>query len=60
MIIYFTQYDKVNTAMVANWWPEKTNRGLTFGIWSSHQYIGEILAAVASYCILHSGLDYRW
>lgn len=50
----------VNTAIMGNWWPEKENRGLTFGVWTCHQYIGEIAAALASYYILSSGLDYRW
>ena len=30
------------------------------GLWTCHQYIGDIAAAVASAYILRSGFDWRW
>ena len=50
---------KVNTAIMGNWWPAK-GRGLIFGLWTCHQYIGDIVAALAAGFLLHSGFDYRW
>eukprot|EP00596_Hydrurales_sp_CCMP1899_P003824 CAMPEP_0119042288 /NCGR_PEP_ID=MMETSP1177-20130426/14518_1 /TAXON_ID=2985 /ORGANISM="Ochromonas sp, Strain CCMP1899" /LENGTH=471 /DNA_ID=CAMNT_0007008961 /DNA_START=96 /DNA_END=1511 /DNA_ORIENTATION=- len=49
----------VNTAIMGNWWPAK-GRGLIFGLWTCHQYIGDIVAALAAGYLLHSGYDYRW
>ena len=43
---------------MGNWFPAK-GRGLVFGIWTCHQYIGDITAALASGYLLHSGYDYR-
>jgi hypothetical protein len=31
-----------------------------FGLWTCHQYIGDIAAALASGYLLHNGYDYRW
>ena len=31
-----------------------------FGLWTCHQYIGDIAAAVASAIIIRSGYDWRW
>lgn len=39
---------------MGNWFPAK-NRGLTFGLWTCHQYVGDIAAALASAYILSSG-----
>jgi hypothetical protein len=44
---------------MGNWWPAK-GRGLIFGLWTCHQYIGDIVAALAAGYLLHSGFDYRW
>lgn len=49
----------VNTAIMGNWWPAK-GRGLIFGLWTCHQYIGDIVAALAAGYLLHTGYDYRW
>lgn len=49
----------VNTAIMGNWFPAK-GRGLIFGLWTCHQYVGDITAAVFSAIILHSGIDWRW
>lgn len=49
----------VNTAIMGNWFPAK-GRGLVFGLWTCHQYIGDIAAALASAYILHAGYDWRW
>eukprot|EP01038_Epipyxis_sp_PR26KG_P004666 gene4666-6554_t len=49
----------VNTAIMGNWFPAK-GRGLVFGLWTCHQYVGDIVAALASAYILHSGYDWRW
>ena len=44
---------------MGNWWPAK-GRGLIFGLWTCHQYIGDIVAALAAGILLHGGFDYRW
>jgi hypothetical protein len=44
---------------MGNWWPAK-GRGLIFGLWTCHQYIGDIVAALAAGYLLHTGFDYRW
>jgi OPA family glycerol-3-phosphate transporter-like MFS transporter 1/2 len=49
---------KVNTAIMGSWYPAK-GRGLVFGLWTCHQYIGDIIAAIASAYILHNGIDWR-
>lgn len=49
----------VNTAIMGNWFPAK-GRGLVFGLWTCHQYVGDIVAALASAFMLNSGLDWRW
>ncbi len=49
----------VNTAIMGNWFPAK-GRGLIFGLWTCHQYVGDIAAAIFSALILHSGYDWRW
>jgi len=48
----------VNTAIMGNWFPAK-GRGLVFGLWTCHQYVGDIVAALASALILHVGMDWR-
>lgn len=50
----------VNTAIMGNWFPKK-GRGLIFGLWTCHQYIGDIVAALMGAWILEaSGLDWRY
>jgi OPA family glycerol-3-phosphate transporter-like MFS transporter 1/2 len=41
----------VNTAIMGNWFSKK-GRGLIFGLWTCHQYVGDIVAALASAYIL--------
>jgi sugar phosphate permease len=50
---------QVNTAIMGNWFPAK-GRGLIFGLWTCHQYVGDIVAALASAYILRSGYDWRF
>jgi sugar phosphate permease len=49
----------VNTAIMGNWFSAK-NRGLVFGTWTCHQYIGNIIAAVVATAILSTTLPYWW
>jgi sugar phosphate permease len=50
----------VNTAIMGNWFP-KEGRGLVFGLWTCHQYMGDIVAALFSAWVLESsGLDWRY
>ena len=49
----------VNTAIMGTWFTAK-GRGLIFGLWTCHQYVGDIVAAIFSAWILHSGFDWRW
>lgn len=49
----------VNTAIMGNWFG-KQGRGLVFGLWTCHQYIGDIAAAIASAYILRSGYAWQW
>lgn len=48
----------VNTAIMGSWFSSK-GRGLIFGLWTCHQYVGDIAAAVFSAWILRSGYDWR-
>jgi len=43
---------------MGNWYPKK-GRGLVFGLWTCHQYTGDIVAAIAGAWILNSSLDWR-
>ena len=47
----------VNTAIMGNWFPKK-GRGLVFGLWTCHQYSGDIVAAFAGAAILNSALNW--
>ncbi len=49
---------QVNTAIMGSWYPAK-GRGFIFGLWTCHQYIGDIAAAIFSAYILRSGYDWR-
>eukprot|EP00808_Paulinella_micropora_P018774 g75262.t1 len=43
----------LNVAVMGRWYSRK-NRGLVFGLWSCHAYIGDVLAALVSAWILAS------
>lgn len=49
----------VNTAIMGAWFPAK-GRGLVFGLWTCHQYVGDIVAALASAWILRSTWNWKW
>ena len=48
----------VNTAIMGNWYSSQ-GRGLIFGLWTCHQYVGDIAAAIFSAYIIRSGYDWR-
>jgi len=48
----------VNTAIRGNWYSSQ-GRGLIFGLWTCHQYVGDIAAAIFSAYIIRSGYDWR-
>jgi len=53
----------VGTAVMGNWFCDKksvANRGLIFGLWTCHQYCGDITAAFCTAWVLNSGLPYWW
>jgi len=53
----------VGTAVMGNWFCDKKsieNRGLIFGLWTCHQYCGDVTAALCTAFILGAGLDYTW
>jgi sugar phosphate permease len=49
----------VNTSVMGAWWPKK-GRGLVFGLWTCHQYIGDIMAALATAFIINHGWPWQW
>mmetsp|Transcript_6244 Transcript_6244/g.8273 ORF Transcript_6244/g.8273 Transcript_6244/m.8273 type:complete len:479 (-) Transcript_6244:511-1947(-) len=49
----------VNTAIMGSWFPAK-NRGLIFGLWTCHQYLGNIVSAFVAAAVLSSPIDYWW
>merc|ERR1719197_2388100 len=49
----------VNTVIMGNWFGKK-NRGFIFGLWTCHQYIGDIVAAVATAAMLNNGWHWLW
>ena len=49
----------VNTAIMGNWFG-KGNRGLIFGLWTCHQFVGDIIAALATAGIVAAGLPWQW
>lgn len=49
----------VNTAIMGSWFPKK-DRGFIFGLWTCHQYVGDIVAAFAGAIILSSPLNWRY
>ena len=49
----------VNTSIMGNWFPKK-GRGLIFGLWTCHQYIGDIAAALLTAAIINLGFPWQW
>lgn len=49
----------VNTAIMGNWFPAK-GRGLIFGLWTCHQYVGDIVAAIFSAWILSTDISWEY
>jgi len=49
----------VNTSVMGAWWPKK-GRGLIFGLWTCHQYIGDIVAALATAWMIGAGWPWQW
>jgi OPA family glycerol-3-phosphate transporter-like MFS transporter 1/2 len=48
---------------MGNWFCDKKsieNRGLIFGLWTCHQYLGDISAAVCTAIVLGAGFDYTY
>ena len=48
---------------MGNWFCDpdsKKNRGLIFGTWTCHQYLGDIIAAVCTAVLLHYKVVYWW
>jgi len=53
----------VGTAVMGNWFCDpasQKNRGLIFGLWTCHQYMGDITAAVCTAIVLGLGFSYWW
>jgi len=49
----------VNTSVMGNWFPKK-GRGLVFGLWTCHQYVGDIISGLATAAIVNSGYSWQW
>ena len=49
----------VNTSIMGNWFPKK-GRGLIFGLWTCHQYIGDIAAALLTAAIIKAGFAWQY
>jgi len=53
----------VGTAVMGNWFCDTKsvkNRGTIFGLWTCHQYVGDVAAQLASSAILAVGWPYWW
>jgi sugar phosphate permease len=50
----------VNTAIMGAWFTHSHTRGLVFGLWTCHQYVGDVVAALVSAYVLSEGVDWRW
>lgn len=53
----------VGTAVMGNWFcdPDSLkNRGLIFGLWTCHQYCGDITSQLVSAAVLGAGWSYWW
>jgi len=53
---------QVNTAIMDNWIDKNDadSRGTIFGLWTCHQYVGDIAAALASAGLISAGFDWKW
>lgn len=53
----------VGTAVMGNWFCDKKsveNRGLIFGLWTCHQYCGDVTAALCTAIVLGANMHYTW
>jgi len=53
----------VGTAVMGNWFCDKESvkrRGLIFGLWTCHQYCGDVTAALCTAFVLNAGYAYWW
>lgn len=53
----------VGTAVMGNWFCDKESikkRGLIFGLWTCHQYCGDVTAALCTAWVLGQGWTYWW
>mmetsp|Transcript_19422 Transcript_19422/g.18665 ORF Transcript_19422/g.18665 Transcript_19422/m.18665 type:complete len:477 (-) Transcript_19422:89-1519(-) len=53
----------VGTAVMGNWFCDKESvarRGLIFGLWTCHQYCGDVMAQFSAAIVLSSKLPYWW
>mmetsp|Transcript_20591 Transcript_20591/g.30519 ORF Transcript_20591/g.30519 Transcript_20591/m.30519 type:complete len:457 (+) Transcript_20591:105-1475(+) len=53
----------VGTAVMGNWFCDaksEKNRGIIFGLWTCHQYVGDVAAQLASAAIFAVGWPYWW
>lgn len=53
----------VGTAVMGNWFCDKESvkrRGLIFGLWTCHQYCGDVTAALCTAYVLNAGYAYWW
>jgi len=53
----------VGTAVMGNWFVDPDavkKRGLIFGLWTCHQYMGDITAALCTAAVLGMGATYWW
>ncbi|KAL3926718.1 MAG: hypothetical protein SGPRY_003172 [Prymnesium sp.] len=48
----------VNTSVMGNWFPKK-GRGLIFGLWTCHQYLGDITAALCTAALINAGFAWQ-
>ena len=51
------------TAVMGNWFCDKDSikrRGLIFGLWTCHQYCGDVTAALCTAYVLNQGYAYWW
>ena len=44
---------------MGNWFPKK-GRGLIFGLWTCHQYVGDIVSGLATAGIVAAGFAWQW
>jgi len=49
----------VNTSIMGNWFPKK-GRGLIFGLWTCHQYVGDIASGLCTAAIVNAGFGWQY